>query len=182
MRTARGTRVAGLALAVLAVATATGCGSGAAPAGGSGGGSAAASAAGGGGGGTPEDAVRWARCMREQGVDVPDPAPGAPVRITGDGRDAAAMDAATKACAAYAPKLDLDPARQQQVQQEVLAFTRCMREHGVDLPDPQARADGSVVIGRPGQGGRVPDPQSPAFRQAQEACASLLPKPPAGQP
>ncbi len=181
MRTAPGGRAA-LALAALTLATITGCGGSGGTGSGSSGGAAAASPASGGAGGTTQDAVRWARCMREQGVDVPDPAPGAPVRITGDGRDAAAMDAATKACAAYAPKLDLDPARQQQVQQEVLAFTRCMREHGVDLPDPQARADGSVVIGRPGQGGRVPDPQSPAFRQAQEACASLLPKPPAGQP
>ncbi len=178
MRTAPGGRAAALALAALTLATITGCGgSGGTGSGGSGGAAAASPA-----GGTTQDAVRWARCMREHGVDVPDPSDGGPVKITGDGQDAAALDSATKACAAHAPKLDLDPQRQQQVQQQVLAFTRCMREHGVDLPDPQAKGDGSVVIGGPGQGAGVPDPQSPAFRQAQEKCSSLLPKPPGGQP
>lgn len=127
-----------------------------------------------------QDGVRWARCMREHGVQVDDPSGGGPVRIGGQDADSAALAAATKACRQYAPKADLDAAQQQQVQQQVLAFTRCMREHGVNLPDPQAKGDGSVVIGGPGDGGDLPDPQSPAFRTAQQACQDLLPKPPAG--
>lgn len=124
------------------------------------------------------DGVRWARCMREHGVQVDDPSGSGPVRIGGDAADSAAFDAARKACQQYAPRADLDPSRQQQVQKQVLAFTRCMREHGVNLPDPQSKGDGSVVIGGPGDGGDLPDPQSPTFRTAQQACQNLLPKPP----
>ncbi len=177
MRTPTGRRRAGvLAATALAALALTGCG-GSGGGGGAGGASPTPSASSSG-----QDGVRWARCMREHGVDVADPSADGQVRVTADDRNAAALEAATKACAAHAPKLDLDPARQQQVQQQALAFARCMREHGIDVPDPQAKGDGSVVIGRPGQGGAMPDLQSPAFRAAQEACSKLLPKPPGGQP
>ena len=50
-----------------------------------------------------------------------------------------------------------------------LEFSRCMRAHGVtNFPDP-----------RPGSGGiQIPanvNPQSPAFRSAQQACKQFLP-------
>jgi hypothetical protein len=171
-RTARTAVLLLAAPTLLALLTGCGGGSGGTSGAPSGGASASASAA--------ADGVRWARCMREHGVQVEDPTAGGPVQITGDG-DSGTLQAAQQACAAYAPRADLDPAAQAQVQEQVLAFTRCMREHGVDLPDPQSKGDGSVVIGGPGGGsGTVPDPNSPAFRSAQQACATLLPKPPSG--
>jgi hypothetical protein len=116
--------------------------------------------------------------MREHGVQVEDPTAGGPVRVGGEG-DPGRLQEAEQACAAYAPRADLDPAAQAQVQEQVLAFTRCMREHGVDLPDPQSKGDGKVIIGGPGAGS-LPDPDSPTFRSAQQACSTLLPKPPTG--
>ena len=55
-----------------------------------------------------------------------------------------------------------------------LEFSRCMRTHGVtNFPDPP-----------PGSGGiQIPDnvnPQSPAFRSAQQACKQFLPNNGAG--
>ena len=49
-------------------------------------------------------------------------------------------------------------------QQQAIDFARCMREHGVDMPDPTG--DGLLV--RRGEGG--PDPESEEFQQAEKAC------------
>ncbi|HXA42080.1 MAG TPA: hypothetical protein VNV65_04095 [Candidatus Solibacter sp.] len=68
--------------------------------------------------------------------------------------------------------------------QQSLHFVQCMRQHGVDLPDPSA--DGSITIhgsasgtgdsGGPslsGPGGL--DPNSPTFQAAQTACQKYAP-------
>jgi hypothetical protein len=47
-----------------------------------------------------------------------------------------------------------------------------MRAHGVDVPDPQV-GNGGIMIQK-GSGPKI-DPQSPAFRSAQKACATYLP-------
>jgi hypothetical protein len=51
-------------------------------------------------------------------------------------------------------------------QQAALSYAKCMRENGVDIPDPKQAGDGSgnVVLG-PGSG------KDPKFKAAQEACA-----------
>jgi hypothetical protein len=54
-----------------------------------------------------------------------------------------------------------------------LKFARCMRAHGIDVPDPKADGNGISLGGAPGKSG--PDPESPAFQRAQNACESLLP-------
>jgi hypothetical protein len=51
----------------------------------------------------------------------------------------------------------------------MLAFAECMREHGIDFPDPQFDG-GAVMVGGPGI-----DPEDPEFQAAQEACGELLP-------
>ena len=63
-------------------------------------------------------------------------------------------------------------------EERLLRFADCMREHGVDFPDPVVEADGRVQFGfRPGAGGggRLQelgrDPDLPAARQA---CEDLL--------
>jgi hypothetical protein len=58
--------------------------------------------------------------------------------------------------------------------QAFLDFTRCMRAHGVNLPDPQfsTKAGGGTVR----VGGQGVDPNSPAFKAAQTACQPLLDK------
>jgi hypothetical protein len=128
-------------------------------------------------------ALKFAKCMREHGVDVPDPKRGANggIKITAQagtksaGKDNAKMQAARKACQKYlkagggkAPSA----AEQAKAKAAMLAYTRCMREQGVKIPDPQFTSDGGILnkIGGPGQ----TNSRSPTFRAADKACHKYL--------
>ena len=81
------------------------------------------------------------------------------------------MQTAIEACQQYmgtpadAPEID------QAMQDKMLAFSKCMREHGVDMPDPVFDGKGGVSITADGGG---MDPSSTTFQAAQEACKSIL--------
>ena len=58
-----------------------------------------------------------------------------------------------------------------------LAFSQCMREHGVpDFPDPQTTGDGHFGVQINGGPSSTLDPSSTQFQAAQQACNKLLPK------
>jgi len=58
-----------------------------------------------------------------------------------------------------------------------LAFSQCMREHGVpDFPDPQTTGDGHFGVRINGGPSSTLDPSSTQFQAAQQACNKLLPK------
>ncbi len=66
------------------------------------------------------------------------------------------------------------PAQQAQMRQHALAFSACMRKHGLpDFPDPQFLSGGRVAL-KISAGSGI-DPQSEQFQAAQQACQSLLP-------
>jgi hypothetical protein len=66
--------------------------------------------------------------------------------------------------------------------QQQLAYSQCMRAHGLaDFPDPQIQADGSVTRNIEVQKGSDLDPGTPRFQAAQKACQSLVPAPQSGQ-
>jgi hypothetical protein len=122
----------------------------------------------------PEEAMlAFARCMREHGVDVPDPDSSGRVRIRGalGGRSPAEREKfqeAQKACedelGEIGPRIsDEDRA---ELQEAMLAYAKCMRGEGLDFPDPQF--DGGGVIMRAG------DPDSPEFEAADEKCRHHL--------
>jgi hypothetical protein len=52
---------------------------------------------------------------------------------------------------------------------QALVFTRCMRQHGINMADPQM--DGSL----PNRGSGV-DPDDPKFKAAERACPGSRPK------
>jgi hypothetical protein len=117
----------------------------------------------------------YAKCMRDQGIDFPDP------QSQADGGQMVAIDptapgfqAAEKACQAKLPPIGaaLDPAANQQFQDQMLKFAKCMRDHGVDFPDPKFDSGGGATAVQ--VGGNV-DPNAPAFQAAQTACGSNLP-------
>lgn len=59
-----------------------------------------------------------------------------------------------------------------------LAYSRCMRSHGLaNFPDPKQAAGGGIQISGSQSG---MNPQSPAFKSAQQSCRHLLPN--GGQP
>jgi hypothetical protein len=123
-------------------------------------------------------ALDFAKCMREHGVDMPDPEVDDQGRIRvrvgagGAGRrpDPKKLEAAQEACGSLMGgggdgDRQLDPAERD----AMVDFARCMREHGIDMPDPTG--DG-LVLRRDGKGG--PDPGSEEFQAAEKACEHLL--------
>jgi hypothetical protein len=122
-------------------------------------------------------ALEFARCMRQHGVDMPDPKfsgnkvtqefRGGPGKI---GPDDPKFKAAQQACQKYQPNGGQFNKPNLREQQQMLAFARCMRQHGVDMPDPNPNG-GVVVKGGPGTL-KLDDPK---FKTAQQACQKLLP-------
>jgi hypothetical protein len=60
-------------------------------------------------------------------------------------------------------------------EEALLAFTQCLRDHGLDVDDPVAGAAGGrrILGGGPGGSGDL-DPQSEEFQVAQTACVQYL--------
>lgn len=87
-----------------------------------------------------QDVVAFARCMREHGQNVPDPKPGEQWRPARDiAKDDPAWAAAFEACGHLLKAGDAEdePATPTAEQLEQLrAFAKCMREHGVEMSDP----------------------------------------------
>jgi hypothetical protein len=134
---------------------------------------------------TPQDAaLAYARCMRENGVEMPDPkvTTGANGEIAieqsaGGAVPKEKMAAADATCrhfmTAAGPNGPREPMSAEDLD-KLLQFAKCMREHGIDMPDPNA--DGGIIIERRDGATGPTGPQDDAeFQAANEACASLLP-------
>jgi hypothetical protein len=135
----------------------------------------------------------FAQCMRQHGIDMPDPqfnGEGGGIFTAGkEGADTpidkAKLDEAQKACQSYLDKVKqnappMDPAKLEEEKQRLLDFAQCMRDHGIDFPDPQISTDGGglqVQMGGPGL-----DPDSPGFKEANETCSTQtgMPQPGSG--
>lgn len=127
-------------------------------------------------------ALAYSRCMRRNGVpSFPDPqTSGAGVVIgIGAGVDPSSpqFQRAESSCRTLLPRGG-PPTRAEVARAEraALAFSRCMRAHGVaNFPDPQFKTgSGGLGIRIGGRSGGL-DPNSPIFRAAQQACAGDLP-------
>jgi predicted small lipoprotein YifL len=124
--------------------------------------------------------LKFAQCMRDHGVDMPDPKfsddGGATVAIGGPGskpQDQSKVEAAQKACARYqtdaGPKSAPSARDEAKFRKAALKNSECMREHGIKgFPDPQFGDNGTVKMSLP----PGIDPQSATFQAAQKACAA----------
>jgi hypothetical protein len=124
--------------------------------------------------------MKYAQCMRAHGVpDFPDPvAGGFEINNTAPDSDldpsSPQFVAANSACEALSPERHagggtVDP----QLQAQALAYSACMRSHGVpSYPDPVFIGGSIRETQRAGSG---PDPNSPQYLAAQSACKSLQP-------
>jgi hypothetical protein len=132
-----------------------------------------------------DGALKFAKCLREHGIDAPDPQRGSDggikQRIGGPGGarpNEGKMQAADKACAKYrafgggdAP----DPAQVAKQRDAFVAYARCMRAKNINMPDPKVSGNGiQMTIGK----GIRPD--SALFKAADKACHALLGEPPEG--
>ncbi|HEX4980283.1 MAG TPA: hypothetical protein VFV63_01215 [Ilumatobacteraceae bacterium] len=124
--------------------------------------------------------VRFTRCMREHGVDMPDPTGDGGVMIQIDeGTDQSEIQEAEEACRPILEEIigSFEPPsaeETEQMREQMLEFTRCMREHGIDMPDPEFGENGTFTVGA-GPGAAPGDdagsgPDQDEFEAAAEAC------------
>lgn len=83
--------------------------------------------------------MAYDECMREHGVEMPEEGAGAPADLDVDGET---LMAAMEACEDLMPtgELELD----EETVEELRVWAECMREEGVDMPDPGP--DGSLDL------------------------------------
>lgn len=121
-----------------------------------------------------ERMLKFTECLRQHGLDVPDPDSEGRFAIPFGGGSGIGPDQnireAMEACQELAPlgggnldELRNDPA----FQDAQLRFAECMREHGVDVPDPDENGGGGFMI----DGSDVP---RETLRAAGEACDPIL--------
>jgi hypothetical protein len=132
----------------------------------------------------------FARCLRQHGIEASTaPMPGgkgAAIRVHGGAgsNGPATVEAAQRACARYQPapqKVNLSPQQKIEQEESVQKFAKCMRQHGIEVHASSSEGHFSIQIhGTPPSTG--PNPESPAFQAAQNACQKLLPGGPAGSP
>jgi hypothetical protein len=127
-----------------------------------------------------EAALEYTECMRRNGVDMPDPTfgQGGGINFTTPrrGEDDPAVRRAEEACRKYLEDVqppELSEEQQRESRERALRYSRCMREHGIDFPDPTFGEDGRVELRL--ERGRV-DENDPAFQEAQKACERYGPR------
>jgi hypothetical protein len=114
---------------------------------------------------TQDRLLQYAQCLRQHGVQVPDPGQGKNVQVTVTNQPQA--KAAAEACQQYAVGADNGAKSSADIAQE-RAYASCMRQHGVaSFPDPD-----------PNNGLVVPKTvlNSPNYPAADRQCASALGK------
>lgn len=144
-----------------------------------------ANAAGGGTTANPADytkALKFASCMRSHGVqNFPDPksngsggmlvqkTPGT-TKVNGVSVNGPAFQSAMEACKSYLPNGGHPKPPSEAQKQKMLAFSQCMRSHGItNFPDPTFQNGRVGLMIGPSSG---IDPNSPAFKKAQQACGA----------
>ena len=119
--------------------------------------------------------TQFAGCARAHGVPVPDPNSQGEIsgseQLRQQYQNTPQGRATLRACGSYLKKAvpQLTPANTQQFRHAVLQSARCMRAHGIPVPDPGP--DGLI---NPGAAASI-NKASPQFQQAQRACAHLFP-------
>jgi hypothetical protein len=126
---------------------------------------------------TKQAMLDFARCMRQHGINMPDPKfdqGGATVMQNGGKNTTPEQQrAAEQACAKYQKQIkppQMSEADQEKFKQAALKNARCMRQHGIDMPDPQFGENGEV---RQRITGNI-KPTDPKFQAAQKACGGGL--------
>jgi hypothetical protein len=116
--------------------------------------------------------IKFAQCMRANGVDMPDPDPNGQPGIIKLDRNDPKFAAAWEKCKQYSPVGNGDRTFSPEQQQRMLDFAKCMREHGINMPDPEP--GGGIKITK----GSGLNPDDPKFQAALEACRQYMPQRP----
>jgi hypothetical protein len=126
------------------------------------------------------DGVKFAQCMRQHGVNMPDPkvnSSGGIGIMVPQGTSKSTVDKAQQACKQYLPNGGVPPKMDPAVTEQLRQLAKCMRANGVPkFPDP-APNGGIQIDGRSGI-----DPNDPVFQAAQKKCDKYGPKRVGGGP
>ncbi len=122
--------------------------------------------------------LAYAQCMRDNGVDVPDPTVDSEGNVqlprpAGADIDRNAVGAAREACSQHLEGLSLGfggGGDQTEIADQLLAFAECLRDQGLDVDDPDFSEGGAR--GRGILGGL--DQNDPEVAAALEACGDLF--------
>jgi hypothetical protein len=125
----------------------------------------------------PEQAaLDYVRCMRQHGIDMADPQTDANGRTrlqlkAGPGTDPRKLQAAERACGSLLKPGGTAKRLSPEAMDAMVKFAQCMRQHGIDMPDPSP--DGGLLFrGKGGKTGAGPD--SAKFKAAEQACKHYL--------
>jgi hypothetical protein len=129
--------------------------------------------------------LEFAQCMRDNGVDMADPTVDAdgnviPARPNFEGGedsfDREAVRDARDICGDSIEGLALGFQERSTTEfaDQALAYAQCMRDNGVDMPDPDLSAESSGP-GRGLFGGAEIDREDPAFEAANQVCQEEIP-------
>ena len=138
-----------------------------------------------------EGAPKFSKCMREHGIDMPDPqrVGSGGIKLSGGkvNFNDPKMKSAQSACQKYMQiggGETIDPAKRAKLQEAALKYARCMRGQGVDMPDPKLSGNGGLTFqAGPGPNsksngsaanGLGASPESPRFQAADKVCNHLL--------
>ena len=112
-------------------------------------------------------ALAFAQCMRDNGVDMPDPGPGqegfreAFQHEDVQDEDQEIIEKATAACEDLLPQGEHEGGHDQQREEVELKLAECLREQGVDVPDNLFA------------GGGLHDIDDDELRAAMEECREI---------
>lgn len=150
-----------------------------------------ASGDGGGSDASPEETqdamIDYAECMRENGIDMPDP------QVDGDGRvtmealpaeggggegppdEDSDFEAADEECKhliedVVGERQEPSPEEEAEMQDKFTEMAECMRDRGHDMPDPEVDG-GGVIISRDEEDGGEPPEEDPEFESDMEECS-----------
>ncbi|MBN6058394.1 hypothetical protein JYK22_41120, partial [Nonomuraea sp. RK-328] len=106
--------------------------------------------------------LKFAQCMRENGIDMADPEPGKGIMLkVGPGTPPEKVEKAQEACKQWAPSGQRSGGGDPKRAEALLKVAQCMRDNGVEkYPDPEGgmmRITGDVA-------------QDPDLKAAQEKC------------
>ncbi|MFD5146596.1 hypothetical protein [Streptomyces sp. NPDC058401] len=99
--------------------------------------SSATGGSGSGGGADADNALKMRKCLRDNGVDAPDPKPGEDPRgmTLGAGADQEVVKKAMEKCGMSGPGSGGEMS--QADKDKALKQAKCMRDNGFDMPDPE---------------------------------------------
>ena len=114
---------------------------------------------------------KYYQCLQQQGIDIQEPqgnGSGSDLSTVAPGTDQAKLQKATEQCRQFLPNGGVAPTIDSKQLADRLRQAKCMREHGINVPDPTPGQQTGPVEAPPGV---TPDEYGKAFKACVQAGA-----------